>query len=121
MGVYMRVAVSWRRRRTPPGDPQVFEIVVPRTNTAALSSAEHLFASIALDEPCSLEIAADQHRRQFLMRASSERMRQQLLSQLGAADQAACLRGERGGDHQYVEQLDERRPLVGRVDLVHIL
>ena len=65
---------------------------MPRTNAAALSSAEHLFASIALHEPCSLEIAADQQRRQFLMRASSVRMRQQLLSQLGAAYPQAELR-----------------------------
>jgi uncharacterized protein DUF87 len=70
----------------------VVEVVMPRTNAAALSSAEHLFASIALDEPCSLEIAADHQRRRFLMRASSARMRQQLLSQLGAAYPQAELR-----------------------------
>src|SRR5438132_11026367 len=91
----MRVAISWRRRSAPAAAAHVVEIVMPRTNAAALSSAEHLYASIALREPCSLEIAADQQRRQFLMRASSVHMRQHLLSQLGAAYPQAELRPPR--------------------------
>ena len=47
---------------------------------------------MALAEPFSLEIAADHDRRQFLVRAGSERMRQQLASQLGAAYPQADLR-----------------------------
>jgi hypothetical protein len=89
----MRVGISWRHhslREIEP--PQVFEVVTPRTNTAALSSAENLFASIALDEPCSFEIAADHAQRQFLIRASGAHMRQQLLSQTAAAYPQADLR-----------------------------
>src|SRR5207248_11120135 len=41
--------------------------------------------SLALGEPFSVELSADAGRRQFLVRASTAPMRQQLLSQLGAA------------------------------------
>jgi hypothetical protein len=89
----MRLRISWRRDARRGLEPShVFEVVTPRTNTAALSSAENLFASIALDEPCSFEIAADQARRQFLVRASGAGMRQQLLSQTAAAYPQADLR-----------------------------
>ena len=73
-------------------DAQVVEVVTPRTNVATLTSAENLFASIGMDEPCSFEIAADHTRRQFLVRASGAQMRQQLLSQAGAAYPQAELR-----------------------------
>jgi Helicase HerA, central domain len=88
----MRVAVDWRRRRQLRSEPQVVEVVSPRTNGAALTSAENLFAAIALAEGFSLEIAADHQRRQFLVRAASPRMWQQLASQLGAAYPQAELR-----------------------------
>src|ERR1700716_1493896 len=102
----MRVGLEWRQP-SAPAQPHLVEVVTPRTNVAALTSAENLFAAIALAEPFSLEIAADDSRRRFLVRAGSEGMRQQLASQLGAAypqaelrplasdaDPARCLPGE---------------------------
>jgi hypothetical protein len=62
----------------------VVEVVTPRTNAATLTAAENLFASLAQSEPIAVEMAADSEGRRFLVRASSDRMRQQLLSQLSA-------------------------------------
>ena len=87
----MRVGLDWRRPM-PPTQPHLVEVVTPRTNSAALGSAENLFAAIALAEPFSIEIAADHSRRRFVVRAGSERMRQQLASQLAAAYPQADLR-----------------------------
>ena len=81
----MRVTVKVRRRARPISKPVVVEIVTPRTNTAALGSAENFFASIALAGPVSVEVAADRDRRRFLVRASSEPACNQLLAMLGAA------------------------------------
>jgi hypothetical protein len=80
----VRIALE-SRHAPPPAHAWLIEIVSPRTNAAALTSAENLLAAVALAEPFSLEIAADDSRRQFLARAASERMRQHLASQLGAA------------------------------------
>jgi hypothetical protein len=88
----VRLAISWRKPPRRVADPQVVEVVTPRTNVATLTSAENLFASIGMAEPCSFEIAADHTRRQFLVRASGAQMRQQLLSQAGAAYPQAELR-----------------------------
>jgi hypothetical protein len=87
----MRVGLDWHTPAAPT-QPHLIEIVTPRTNVAALTSAENLFAAIALAEPFSLEITADHCRRGFLVRAGSERMRQQLASQLAAAYPQADLR-----------------------------
>src|ERR1041385_1122234 len=87
----VRLSVS-RRRREPPGEPRVVEVVTPRTNAAALTSAENFFAAISLAEPFSVEVAADASRRQFLLRGGSARMEQQLLSQVGATYPQAELR-----------------------------
>src|SRR6266851_196810 len=87
----MRLAVRWRPLAALE-DPHVMEVVTPRTNLATLTSAENLLAAIALPEPFALEIAADGSRRQFLVRAGSVHMRQQLHSQLGAAYPQADLR-----------------------------
>jgi hypothetical protein len=83
------------------------EIVTPRTNAAALTSAENFFASVALGEPFSLELASDSNQRQFLLRATTSPVRDQVLSQLAAAypqadfreltgeqDPATCRAGE---------------------------
>jgi Helicase HerA, central domain len=86
----MRVGLDWRRPAQP--SPQLIEVVTPRTNSAALSSTENLLAAIALAEPFALEIHADQSRRRFLVRSGSERMRQQLASQLAAAYPQSDLR-----------------------------
>jgi len=88
----MRLAISWRKQSRRVAEPQVVEVVTPRTNVATLTSAENLFASIGMNEPCSFEIAADHTRRQFLVRASGPHMLQQLLSQAGAAYPQAELR-----------------------------
>src|SRR6266571_1657029 len=87
----MRVALEFKRS-APPTEVDVVEVVTPRTNLATLTSAENLFAAIALAEPFSLEIAADGTCRQFLIRAAGPGMRQQLESQLGAAYPQAELR-----------------------------
>jgi hypothetical protein len=87
----MRVALEFKRPAPPP-DVDVVEVVTPRTNLAALASAENLFAAIAVAEPFSLEIAADRTSRQFLIRAAGPGVRQQLESQLGAAYPQAELR-----------------------------
>src|SRR5262245_51449176 len=55
----------------------VIEIVSPRTNTALLSAAEHLFAGLTYQgsyhegRRVALEIAADANSRRFLARCSS--------------------------------------------------
>src|SRR5262249_25832248 len=82
---WMRIALSRRRPRESTPGVDAIEVVTPRTNMAALTSAENFFASMALGEPFSVELAADSSRRRFLVRASSTRMQQQLLSQIGAA------------------------------------
>src|SRR5437773_2912037 len=87
----MRIALEFKRA-TPAQPIDVVEVVTPRTNLATLTSAENLFAAIALAEPFSLEIAADGTCRQFLIRAAGPGMRHQLQSQLGAAYPQAELR-----------------------------
>src|SRR6266852_4744515 len=66
----MRVALEFKQA-APPTAVAVVEVVTPRTNLAALTSAENLFAAIALAEPFSFEIAADGTRRQFEVRAAA--------------------------------------------------
>ena len=74
---------------------QVLEVVTPRTNTARLSPAEHLFASLVLrsgradGEPVALEIAADVERRRFFVRTGSPR------SSSGASPVSSGLRTRR--------------------------
>lgn len=89
----MRLRIEPRRRRPSAADePHLLEVVTPRTNAATLSSAENFFASMSLDEPVSVELAADARHRQFLVRAASPEARDQLISQLGAAYPQAELR-----------------------------
>src|SRR5215213_6334396 len=100
MELRVRLGVSWRRGRRTAA--HVVEVVTPRTNLAALTSAENLLASIALAEPFSLEIATDSAKRRFLVRAGSEQVRDQLSSQLAAAyPQADVRRIERRLDPAY--------------------
>ena len=81
----MRLTLRFKSQRTSDVEAHVIEIVTPRTNVAALTSAENFFTSLALDEPFAMEMAADRDRRRFLVRASGSSMCQQLMSQLGAA------------------------------------
>jgi hypothetical protein len=77
---------------------QVVEVVTPRTNTALLSSAEHLFAGLTLQanaadgSAVSLEIVADSERRRFLVRTSTPAQQRRVSAQLGAAYPQAALR-----------------------------
>ena len=85
---------------------QLVEIVTPRTNAAAVSPAENLFAAISLPEPFSLEIAATHDARWFLARAGTPAMRSHLEDQLGAAYPQAELRRL---DHATIPGLDPAR------------
>jgi hypothetical protein len=89
-GSCVRLDIRPRTRALEP--TYVVEVVTPRTNIAALTSAENLFAGLALAEPFSVELAADSTRRRFLVRASGEHMRHHLASQLAAAYPQAELR-----------------------------
>jgi hypothetical protein len=77
---------------------QVVEVVTPRTNTALLSSAEHLFAGLTLQanaadgSAVSLEIVADSERRRFLLRTGTQEQQRRVSAQLGAAYPQAALR-----------------------------
>jgi len=57
---------------------QLLEVVTPRTNTALISPAEHLCASLCLhtgaggSQPVALEIVGDAERCRFVVRAQSE-------------------------------------------------
>lgn len=86
----MRLAIEPRVAPTPP--VHVVEVVTPRTNVAALTSAENLFAALSLAEPCSLEMAADHGSRRFIVRTIGDGMRRHLESQLAAAYPQATLR-----------------------------
>lgn len=86
----MRLALRRRETRTEPVD--VLEVVTPRTNVAALTSAENLFAALALSHPFSVDLAADAGSRRFLVRASGEGALQHLQTQLAAAYPQAELR-----------------------------
>jgi len=75
----------------------VLEVVTPRTNTARLSSAEHLFGTLVprgqrSPEPISLEIVGDTERRRFLVRTTNDRGLGNIAGQLGAAYPQAVLR-----------------------------
>ncbi|MDQ6673829.1 MAG: ATP-binding protein, partial [Chloroflexota bacterium] len=75
----------------------VLEVVTPRTNTARLSSAEHLFGTLVargptVSEPVSLEIVGDAEQRRFLARTTSAQGVRRLAGQLGAAYPQAMLR-----------------------------
>jgi Type IV secretory system Conjugative DNA transfer len=85
--------------RVKGADPaeQVLEVVTPRTNTARLSSAEHLFGTLVLGgtsapEPVSLEIVGDAEQPRFLVRTASASGLRRVAGQLGAAYPQAVLR-----------------------------
>ena len=84
------------RTRVFPAE-HVLEVVTPRTNTARLSSAEHLFGTLVsrqdrAAEPVSLEIVADAEQRRFLVRTASPQALRRVAGQLGAAYPQAVLR-----------------------------
>src|SRR5262245_25836099 len=91
MELRMRVRVERRRAQTP-GAVHLFEVVTPRTNASSLTSAENLLATVSVREPFALEIAADHQARRFLVRTTTESMREHLTGQLGAAYPQATLR-----------------------------
>ena len=75
----------------------VLEVVTPRTNTARLSSAEHLFGTLVsrgqrVPESVSLEIVGDAEQRRFLVRTAGAQESRRVAGQLGAAYPQAFLR-----------------------------
>src|ERR687885_1856314 len=80
------------RRRAAPVEVHALEVVTPRTNAATMSAAQHFFAGLSMPEPYSLEIAADQHARQFVCRSGSAALEQQLRGQLTTAYPQAQVR-----------------------------
>ena len=87
-----RPAPAPDRERPGAGAPELVEIVTPRTNAAAFTPAENLFAAISLPEPFSLEIAAARDARWFLARTATAAMRAHIEEQLGVAYPQAELR-----------------------------
>jgi len=75
----------------------VLEVVTPRTNTARLSSAEHLFGSLVVGARAdggavALETVGDAEQRRFLVRTTSAAELRRVSGQLGAAYPQAILR-----------------------------
>jgi hypothetical protein len=75
----------------------VLEVVTPRTNTARLSSAEHLFGTLlprgdCHPEPVSLEVVGDFEKRRFLARTTTAQGLRRVAGQFGAAYPQADLR-----------------------------
>jgi hypothetical protein len=73
----------------------VLEIVTPRTNTARLSAAEHLFGALGLEArreqvPVLLEMIGDAERRRFLVRTTSPGDLRRVAGQLAAAVRRRC-------------------------------
>ncbi|MGD9890390.1 MAG: type IV secretory system conjugative DNA transfer family protein [Dehalococcoidia bacterium] len=79
-------------RHAPETPQELVEVVTPRTNAAMITPAENLLAAISLPEPFSLEIAATDAARWFLIRAGSAGMRRHLEDQLAVAYPQAELR-----------------------------
>jgi hypothetical protein len=82
----------------------VLEVITPRTNTAALSAADHLFATLVGASGLGLELAGDAAGRHLYARAAGPALASRFALQLGAAypqahvrrvedaDDPACLR-----------------------------
>jgi hypothetical protein len=81
----MRLVISRRPSLATGAEAHLLEVIAPRTNAATLTSSENFFASMALGEPFSVELAADSTRRRFLVRAGTQPMHDQLVAQLSAA------------------------------------
>src|SRR6266545_3968798 len=81
-----------RRRQPPAPQPELVEIVTPRTNAASITAAENLFASVSRSEPFGLEIAATRDIRWFLARSETPAMRLHLQQQLAAVYPQAEMR-----------------------------
>ena len=84
------------RRQLTAAD-QVVEIVSPRTNTALLSAAEHIFSAMTMQQASdrkhvALEIAADAGSRRFLARCSTPEDALRIAGVIGSAYPQAELR-----------------------------
>ena len=94
----LRVHIKRNAGKTREPAQQLLEVVTPRTNTALISPAEHLCASLTLQTrgpgggPVALEIVADGERSRFLVRTESNLKQRQLQGQVGAAYPQAALR-----------------------------
>ena len=94
----LRVHIKRNAPKTREPAQQLLEVVTPRTNTALISPAEHLCASLTLQTrgpgggPVAFEIVADGERSRFLVRTESNLKQRQLQGQVGAAYPQAALR-----------------------------
>ena len=86
----MRIAIE--RRQPAHSQPQLSEVVTPRTNTAAVSAAENFFSSLAAASGASLEMAATHQARWFQVRTANPVVRRQVEEQLQVAYPQARLR-----------------------------
>src|SRR5215471_5063328 len=105
----LRFRRNRRAARLPAG--QLLEVVTPRTNSALISAAEHLCASLCLHastgggEPVALEIVGDAERCRFVVRAQSELQLRRLHGHLGAAYPQAALRTQDHADLSFEDPL----------------
>src|SRR5437763_1600011 len=81
-----------------PSGPELVEIITPRTNAAALSAAEHLFAALVGARGLALELAGDATGRRLYARTADPTTRARLAAQLGAAYPQAHARPASGAD-----------------------
>src|SRR5215216_314629 len=82
---------------------QVIEIVSPRTNTALLSAAEHIFTAMTTQssrdrKPVALEITADAGTRRFIARCSTPEEARRIAGVIGSAYPQAELRSYDSGN-----------------------
>jgi hypothetical protein len=66
-------------------EPELWEIVTPRTNSASLNAAEHPFAAIVGVTGVSFELAADAGSRRLYVRAADAHTAARVVAQLDAA------------------------------------
>jgi hypothetical protein len=96
------LGLGWRdstRRGHKHDSVELLEVVTPRTNSATLGAAEHLFAAVVGTSGLSFEMAGDANVRRLYVRAADTALRARLAAQLGAAyPQAHARRIDANGD-----------------------
>src|SRR5436309_1257396 len=86
----MRIAIE--RVEPAIAEPEVVEIVAPRTNTAAITAAENFFSGLHLQAPFCLEMAATEGARWFELRTLEPVGRRLVSEHLQVAYPQASLR-----------------------------
>jgi hypothetical protein len=77
-------------------EPEIVEIVPPRTNTAAILAAENFFAGLHLRAPFCLEMIATEHTRWFQLRTREPAARRLIAEHVQVAYPQAILRAPSG-------------------------